>query len=345
MKAELSPGSPACLAQPPDAAEEQRSLVALAAAEARYRGVLEAAADAIFLVDAGGSILLANSSAERMFGYRPGSLSGLCIDLLVPEAKRAAHGEHRVRFDAQPRHGSRRLTHLAGQRRDGSVFPAEISLSYINEASGTIVTCAVRDVSERDRQALALRRLNASLRLIHDCNAALVRAGSESEMIAGIVDRLHRQGGYSAVWVELVDREHSEARLAVEPAALVAASSLDSLDGDLWRSGFRRQLALPALKQGQARSCLFAAADGLAEWNADLAACGQYAGMALPLVGRGVPIGILNLLTPLHKASMKTPARCSKSSPTTLPTGFSRSAPKPACGSSSGLSKRRPTAS
>ncbi|MEF8734862.1 MAG: PAS domain S-box protein [Candidatus Accumulibacter meliphilus] len=185
MKADLAPGSPACLAQPPDAAEETRSLLALTAAEARYRGVLEAAADAIFLVDAGGSILLANSSAERMFGYRPGSLSGLCIDLLVPEAKRAAHGEHRARFDAQPRHGSRRLTHLAGQRRDGSVFPAEISLSYINEASGTIVTCAVRDVSERDRQALALRRLNASLRLIHDCNAALVRAGSESEMIAG----------------------------------------------------------------------------------------------------------------------------------------------------------------
>jgi diguanylate cyclase (GGDEF)-like protein/PAS domain S-box-containing protein len=297
MKADFAPGSPACLAQPPDAAEETRSLLALTAAEARYRGVLEAAADAIFLVDAGGNILLANSSAERMFGYRPGSLSGLCIDLLVPEAKRAAHAEHRVRFDAQPRHGSRRLTHLAGQRRDGSVFPAEISLSYINEASGTIVTCAVRDVSERDRQALALRRLNASLRLIHDCNAALVRAGSESEMIAGIVDRLHRQGGYSAVWVELVDREQGEARLAVEAAALVAASSLDSLDGDLWRSGFRRQLALPALEQGQARSCLFAAADGLAEWSADLAACGQCAGMALPLVGRGVPIGILNLLT------------------------------------------------
>ncbi|MEF8734863.1 MAG: hypothetical protein V5B40_24050 [Candidatus Accumulibacter meliphilus] len=80
------------------------------------------------------------------------------------------------------------------------------------------------------------------------------------------------------MWVELVDREHGEARLAVEAAALVAASSLDSLDGDLWRSGFRRQLTLPALEQGQARSCLFAAADGLAEWSADLAACGQCAG-------------------------------------------------------------------
>ncbi|MER2515418.1 MAG: EAL domain-containing protein [Candidatus Accumulibacter phosphatis] len=295
MKADVSPGSPAPLAEPPEAAEGTRSLVALAAAEARYRGVLEAAADAIFLVDAAGSILLANSSAERMFGYRPGSLSGLCIDLLVPESKRAAHGEHRAHFDAQPRHGSRRLTHLAGQRRDGSVFPAEISLSYIIEASGTIVTCAVRDVSERDRQALALRRLNASLRLIHDCNAALVRAGSESEMIAGIVDRLHRQGGYSAVWVELVDCSSSDARLAAEPAALVVASSLD---GDLWRRGFREQLTLPALEQAQALTCLFGSAGGLADWSGDLADRGQRAAIALPLFGRGVAIGVLNLLTP-----------------------------------------------
>ena len=113
-----------------------------------------------------------------MFGYRPGALNGLCIDLLVPEGKRAAHRGHRARFDAQPRPGSMRVAHLQGQRCDGSLFPVEISLSHIDEASGRIITCAVRDVSERDRQSLALRRLNATLRLIHDCNAALVRAGS-----------------------------------------------------------------------------------------------------------------------------------------------------------------------
>jgi diguanylate cyclase (GGDEF)-like protein/PAS domain S-box-containing protein len=298
MKADVSPGSLARLEQAPDAGEEKRSLATLAAAEARYRGVLEAAADAIFLVDAAGSILLANSSAERMFGYPPGSLNGLCIDLLVPEAKRAGHREHRARFDAQARHGSLRITHLTGQRHDGSVFPVEISLSYMNEASGKIVTCAVRDVSERDRQSLALRRLNASLRLIHDCNAALVRAGSESEMINGIVDRLHRQGGYSAVWVELVERPGGDARLVAEPVALVTASSLDTLDGDLWRSGFRQQLALPALAQGLPMSCVFAAADGRAEWSDALAERGQCAAIALPLVGRGVPIGVLNLLAP-----------------------------------------------
>ncbi|HRI93153.1 MAG TPA: EAL domain-containing protein [Accumulibacter sp.] len=298
MKADVLPVSPEDLDRPPDAGQETRTLTALAAAEARYRGVLETAADALFLVDSAGSILLANTSAERMFGYRPGALNGLCIDLLVPEAKRAAHRGHRARFDAQPRPGSMRVAHLQGQRCDGSLFPVEISLSHIDEASGRIITCAVRDVSERDRQSLALRRLNATLRLIHDCNAALVRAGSESEMIGGIVDRLHRQGGYSAVWVDLVDRSSGEARLAAEPAALVAASSLASLDGDLWRSGFRQQLTLPALEQGQALTCLFVLANGPEHWSSGLADRGQCAAIALPLVGRGVSIGALNLLTP-----------------------------------------------
>ncbi|MCP5228337.1 EAL domain-containing protein [Accumulibacter sp.] len=272
--------------------ERQRVITALAAGEARYRSVLETAADAILLVDSGGTIVLANTSAELMFAYPPGSLEGQCIDLLVPESRRAGHAAHRARFDAQPRHGSMRAARLEGQRRDGSVFPAEISLSYVHHDSGRIITCAVRDVSERDHQALALRRLNASLRLLHACNAALVRAGSESEIIAAIVDLLHRQGGYSAVWV---DRLGGDGEMAAEPAAAIAAAALD---GVCWHRAFRAQLSSPALAQGRALTCLFAAADADASWIADLAGRGQRAAIALPLVARGVAVGVLNLLTP-----------------------------------------------
>ncbi|MCB1933247.1 MAG: EAL domain-containing protein [Candidatus Accumulibacter sp.] len=272
--------------------ERQRAAAALAAGEGRYRSVLETAADAILLVDAQGTIMLANTSAELMFGYRPGALQGMCVDLLVPAAKRAAHRAHRARFDAQPRHGSMRAAPLDGQRRDGSVFPAEVSLSYIGDTAGRLVTCAVRDVSERDRQSLALRRLNASLRLVHACNAAQVRAGSESEIVAAVVDLLHRQGGYSAVWVDLVG---ADGQLLAEPAASAAAASLA---GIRWHASFREQLSLPALEQGQALTCLFGAADGVADWIGDVADRGQRGAIALPLINRGVAVGVLNLLSP-----------------------------------------------
>lgn len=271
--------------------ERQHAVAALAAGEARYRGVLETAADAILLVDSAGTIALANASAELMFGYPPAGLKGLCIDLLVPESLRAGHQGQRARFDAQPRHGSLRGPQIAGQRRDGSVFPAEVSLSYLREAAGLLITCSVRDVSEHHRQALALRRLNASLRLMHACNAALVRAGSDSEIIARIVDLLHRQGGYAAVWVQLVG---SDGQLAAEPAAAATAAALDGL---CWHDGFRVELSLPALAQRQTLRCVFGSADCLSDWVGDLADRGPRAAIALPLIARGAPIGVLGLLS------------------------------------------------
>ena len=271
--------------------ERQRAVAALASGEARYRGVLETAADAILLVDSAGTISLANTSAELMFGYPPGALDGLSIDLLVPVSRRAGHRAQRAEFDRQPRHGSMRGSQIEGQRRDGSVFPAEVSLSYTRQATGLLVTCAVRDVSERNRQALALRRLNASLRLIHACNAALVRAGSDSEIIAHVVELLRRQGGYAAVWVDLVG---ADGQLAAVPAAAAAAAALDGL---CWYDGFRGDLSLPAVAQGHALTCVFGSANCLADWVGDLADRGQRAALALPLIVRGATIGVLGLLS------------------------------------------------
>ncbi len=64
--------------------------------------------------------------------------------------------------------------------------------------------------STREQQEKQLRRLNRALRLIHDCNVALVRADSEAEIIENIVELLHRQGGYAAVWLDLVDADGAD---------------------------------------------------------------------------------------------------------------------------------------
>ena len=121
-------------------------------------GLLEAAPDAVVCVDAGGRIVLVNAQTERLFGYRRDELAGQPVEILVPDAIKASHPEHRAAYAADPR--PRQMgegLELAGRRRDGSTFPAEISLSAIDTGEGILVSAAVRDVSER-RGARGLRR-------------------------------------------------------------------------------------------------------------------------------------------------------------------------------------------
>lgn len=131
-----------------DVTERQR-------AEAMFRGLLEAAPDAMVCVDAQGTITLVNAQTERLFGYQRGELVGQPVEVLIPESARDAHPAHRERYMAEPRPRPMGVgLELSGRRRDGSTFPAEISLSAIDTEEGILVTAAVRDVTEqRDIQA------------------------------------------------------------------------------------------------------------------------------------------------------------------------------------------------
>ena len=113
-------------------------------------GLLEAAPDAMVCVGGDGRIALVNAQAERLFGYGRDELVGHPVEILVPDAVRAVHPGHRAGYAAD--HRSRPMgagMELAGRRRDGSTFPAEISLSAIDTEEGILVTAAVRDVTER----------------------------------------------------------------------------------------------------------------------------------------------------------------------------------------------------
>jgi PAS domain S-box-containing protein len=136
------------------AAEEQSRM------ERRFRQLLEAAPDAIVEVSADGQIVLVNKIAEEMFGYRREELLGQKVDLLVPDAIRPEHHHYRDSYLEHPR--TRPMgsgLDLHARRRDGSLFPVEISLSPIHTDSGVHITAVIRDVTERKRAEQEVRKL------------------------------------------------------------------------------------------------------------------------------------------------------------------------------------------
>jgi PAS domain S-box-containing protein len=127
-------------------------------AEAKFRGLLEAAPDAIVGVDTTGSITLVNTQTERLFGYQRGELIGQPVEILVPSALQGVHPRHRGEYFEHPTTRAMGAgTELAGRRKDGSEFPAEISLSALETEEGIIVSAAIRDVTDRKRAELEIK--------------------------------------------------------------------------------------------------------------------------------------------------------------------------------------------
>nr|WP_145545441.1 PAS domain S-box protein [Variovorax boronicumulans] len=132
--------------------------------EARFRDLLESTPDGIVLANPTGHIVIANSQAERLFGYTAGELLGKSVDALLPERYRKAHVGHRANYLFQPRKRAMGSgLDLAGRRKDGSEFPIEISLSPLHTEESAFVMSAIRDISERKNFEKALQEKNLEL--------------------------------------------------------------------------------------------------------------------------------------------------------------------------------------
>src|SRR5215469_3773788 len=135
------------------------------------RSALDAAPDALIIIDAGGTVRFANRQAAVLFGYAHEELVGQPLERLMPERFRARHVGYRDAYFAAPRLRPMGAgLSLYARRRDGSEFPVEISLSPV-AADGPLVAAAIRDVTERKRaeaELTAAREAAEHLREVAD---------------------------------------------------------------------------------------------------------------------------------------------------------------------------------
>src|SRR6202163_1457050 len=153
--------------------------------EARYRGLLEAAPDAMVVVNQGGEIVLLNLQAKKQFGYRRDELIGQKVKNIIPEgfAERLIADDLRSAEDALAQQIGAGIE-LTGPRKDGGEFPIEIMLSPLESAEGTLVTAAIRDISVRKDAEKHLAQMESRYRgLLEAAPDAMVVVDQRGEIV------------------------------------------------------------------------------------------------------------------------------------------------------------------
>jgi PAS domain S-box-containing protein len=133
-------------------------------AEEKFRTVLDAAPNAMIMIDSAGVISFANAPAATVFGYSLSELIGSPIETLIPERFRDRHTGYRKGFHSEP--SSRAMgagRDLFGRRKDGSEFPVEVGLNPIHTTEGLFVLASVIDITARKQAELEHQLQNMEL--------------------------------------------------------------------------------------------------------------------------------------------------------------------------------------
>lgn len=182
-----------------------------------FRALLESAPDALIIADSAGRIAIVNGRAEELFGYKREDILGKPVEILVPERLRSLHEGHRKGFQESPNvrmMGAGR--NLAGRRRDGSEFVAEISLSPVEAGGERYVSTLIRDITERKRLEDELVEARREAERANRANSAFLAAAShdlrQPVQALSLLNGALRRAVKSPAALEMVDSQQQSLR-------------------------------------------------------------------------------------------------------------------------------------
>ena len=220
-----------------DITERKRLEAELRLSEAKASGIVSISADAIISIDEAQRITAFNDGAEKIFGYRKVEVLGASLDVLLPERYREGHRRHVERFEGG-QNFARRMgessSAISGRRKNGEEFPADAAISKLEVGGKTILTVALRDVTEQKRIENEQRRLAEENARLYEAAAQAVRA--RDEVLGVVAHDLRNPLGTILMQTDLLRRPGPDPeRRSQKPAEVIgrAATRMNRLIEDL----------------------------------------------------------------------------------------------------------------
>ncbi len=253
--------------------------------------LMQNAHDGILILDKSLHIVEANSRADALYGYPRGQLAGLPVTKLLA----ARETEKRNAASMFNPHKGAVLEEAAHRRLDGSEFAVEISVQSIDIDGQPHTMAAIRDITDRKRQAIEIEQLGRLHRIISRVNQVMVRAKSRSDLLSDICAVLVEDGGFRIAWAGW----HNPETQILDPVA-AAGNSFEYIPG--LHVSVRAELpegqgpAGVAFRENRTVLCEdFLNDPSTTPWHDRARRAGFRSALVLPLRSQGRPVGVLSV--------------------------------------------------